>query len=119
MTKKELAELLEKLGFKLIGSRFLKTNTETSDYDYAITDEEVYKRTLLLLKESGKLKYRQKDVYKDEYSGSICVGQKKVGTADILSLPITSDGAQFDLHCVEKILPKNKQMLLHLEKHGI
>jgi len=119
MTKDELKELLEELGFKLIGSRFIGKAKEGSDYDYATTDEEIYKETLKLLKKSGRVKYVQETKYKDVYQGSVVVGRKEAGTKDRLNNPVTSDGYVFDIHCVKRILPREKQVLLYYKKHGI
>jgi len=117
MTKQELLEFLLSVGFKLVGSQALGLANKNSDVDLVTTDDFVYKKTLWLLKNSGKVKYVKDTKYEDEYSGSICIGKKKVGTYDVLRNPISSDETIFDLHLVEKILPKNKQLLLHYEKY--
>ena len=119
MTTKQLCKFLEEIGFKLIGSRAIGKAKEDSDYDYATTDDFIYKKTLEILKNKKDIKFYEKDIVEPEFVGSAIVGYRKIGTKPLFYHPISDEGDIFDLHLVDKILPKNKQLLLHYEKYGI
>jgi len=101
----------------------LGLNSENSDMDFVTTDSHVYNKTMKLLREmekQGLVNFKQikKEKIIEKRQGSL-IFHEKAGYEDVsvYSNPIV-EGVMFDLHLVDKILSRERQLAEHLLKHN-
>lgn len=103
--------LVAAFGGQVCGSRDLQMASDTSDWDIFFEEKDKYEKFILFLKKNSidSIKHEYLEEYTEKESGRYAGLIKKTRKLILHQ--------QLDVNLVEKILPKEKQLLLHLEKY--